>query len=325
MTNYSALHYAAKAEKANLLAQEAAEKAKVDADRAQAIKDSIGTVYKYRGSVDTVADLPGNAEQGDVYDVIETGSNYAWTGTGWDALGVTADLSAYLRASGTAVFQDGTLTIKGDNHPLVIEGMAGTSATGLQVKDSLGAGETDLEHYATGDRYGSRLVNRTAAGNEGVLDLYTTTAGVSILDATDVSSVLVPTAALGDATNRAASTEFVTNAMLDKADADGSNFTAEAKEVIVGWGKPDYSAEISISSPYTPTQNGFISLCVTGAYTHLNLNEDGINIISQYDDVAGANQQNILRLIPIAKGKTYSWTYVNGTLTYAKFTPSFGG
>lgn len=100
---------------------------------------------------------------------------------------------------------------------------------------------------------------------------------------------------------------------------------SEFKSTIVGWGKPDYSAEISISSPYTPTQNGFISLCVTGAYTHVALNEDGVDIINQYDDTAGANQQNILRLIPVTRGKTYSWTYINGTLTYAKFAPSFGG
>lgn len=97
------------------------------------------------------------------------------------------------------------------------------------------------------------------------------------------------------------------------------------KSTIVGWGMPDYSAEISISSPYTPTQNGFITLCVTGAYTKIILKENDINIVDQYDDENGANQQNILRLIPVTKGKVYSWTRTNGTLTYAKFTPSFGG
>lgn len=165
------------------------------------------------------------------------------------------DISQCLRRNGDEVFQDGTLTIKGDNHPLVIEGMAGTTATGLQVKDSLGAGETDLEHYATGDRYGSRLVNRTSTGSEGTLDLYTTTAGVSILDATDLSSVLVPTPDTGDATNRAASTEFVANALQAKADVNGNNFTAAAKETIVGWGMPDCTAGVDISS-YVNVDNG---------------------------------------------------------------------
>ena len=54
------------------------------------------TVYRFKGSVNTKADLPttGN-ENGDVYDVKDTGMNYAWTDTGWDALGTEVDLSPY--------------------------------------------------------------------------------------------------------------------------------------------------------------------------------------------------------------------------------------
>ena len=116
---------------------------------------------------------------------------------------------------------------------------------------------------------------------------------------------------------------------IGKADVDlsnaASNASVTAKQTIVGWGKPDFSAEVSISSPYTPTQNGFISICVKGAYSTINFNVDGVNVITEYTDVAGANQENILRLIPVIKGKEYSWSYVNGTLKYAKFMPDFGG
>lgn len=94
---------------------------------------------------------------------------------------------------------------------------------------------------------------------------------------------------------------------------------------IDGWGKPDFSAEVSISSPYTPTQNGFITICVTGAYTTIAFDVDGVNAINEYDDTAGGNQEHVLRLIPVIKGKEYSWVYVNGILKYAKFTPNFGG
>lgn len=280
MPNYSALHYAAKAEKANLLAQEAAEKAKE-------VRDSLEDI----------------------------------------------DISQCLRKTGDEVFQDGTLTVKGDNHPLVIEGMAGTSATGLQVKDSLGAGETDLEHYATGDRYGSRLVNRTATGNEGVLDLYTTTAGVSILDATDVSSVLVPTAALGDATNRAASTEFVTNAMLDKADADGSNFTAEAKETIVGWGMPDNDASVTVpkttSTPFTCPKNGYLYLAAYGntAQAYIIFKSSLVTYrencycctVPASGDAVQAN------IFPVRKGEVLTYVKAAGSVTTAVYIPCIGG
>lgn len=59
-----------------------------------AINAAITSVYRYKGSVATTSDLPvsGNV-LGDVYDVQATGSNYAWTGTVWDALGQMIDTS----------------------------------------------------------------------------------------------------------------------------------------------------------------------------------------------------------------------------------------
>jgi hypothetical protein len=51
-------------------------------------KSDIANVYKYQGSVTGLEQLPGeNNTAGDVYNVEETGMNYAWTGSQWDALG----------------------------------------------------------------------------------------------------------------------------------------------------------------------------------------------------------------------------------------------
>lgn len=64
----------------------------------------LATVYKYKGSVETYADLPTSNQQiGDVYNVkqadpdhnIEAGDNVAWDGTAWDILGGNHDLSGY--------------------------------------------------------------------------------------------------------------------------------------------------------------------------------------------------------------------------------------
>src|SRR5574344_353408 len=66
---------------------------------------SISTVYRYKGSVATYADLPATGNVGDVYNVvaaygtIPAGTNYAWNGTTWDALGGSVDLSGYLTTS----------------------------------------------------------------------------------------------------------------------------------------------------------------------------------------------------------------------------------
>ena len=53
-----------------------------------ALKTDIANVYKYKGSVAKVSDLPAeNNTVGDVYNVEERGINYAWNGTAWDNLG----------------------------------------------------------------------------------------------------------------------------------------------------------------------------------------------------------------------------------------------
>ena len=52
---------------------------------------AVTSVYKYKGSVATVAQLPTtNLTVGDIYDVQEDGQNYAWNGTTWDSLGVNS-------------------------------------------------------------------------------------------------------------------------------------------------------------------------------------------------------------------------------------------
>ena len=56
-------------------------------------------MYKYRGNVTNYAALPmdGNAV-GDVYNVEETGMNYAWDGTTWDALGQVFEIESITNA-----------------------------------------------------------------------------------------------------------------------------------------------------------------------------------------------------------------------------------
>lgn len=53
-----------------------------------ALKSDLANVYTYKGSKANYAALPAeNNAAGDVWNVEDTGMNYAWTGTGWDALG----------------------------------------------------------------------------------------------------------------------------------------------------------------------------------------------------------------------------------------------
>lgn len=62
----------------------------------QEIDGKISSVYKYKGTVASYNNLPSTGLTiGDVYNVEDTGDNYAWTGTDWDKLGGDIDLSGY--------------------------------------------------------------------------------------------------------------------------------------------------------------------------------------------------------------------------------------
>lgn len=73
----------------------------------------LTTVYQYKGSVATYADLPTTGQKiGDVYNVetadpdhgIKAGDNVAWNGTQWDILGGNHDLSGYAQLNAANTF-----------------------------------------------------------------------------------------------------------------------------------------------------------------------------------------------------------------------------
>lgn len=95
-------YLSAKADKSNTYT-----KTEVD----DAILQAVSSTYKYKGSVSTYEDLPTTGlTVGDVYNVEDTGDNYAWTGSSWDKLGGTIDLSGYATTS----YVNGQLELKAD-------------------------------------------------------------------------------------------------------------------------------------------------------------------------------------------------------------------
>jgi len=58
------------------------------------VDSKVSSVYKFKGNVANYAALPVTSLTiGDVYNLSDTGVNYAWTGTVWDELGTTVDVS----------------------------------------------------------------------------------------------------------------------------------------------------------------------------------------------------------------------------------------
>lgn len=73
----------------------------------------LATVYKYKGAVETYADLPTSGQKvGDVWNVetadpdhgIKAGDNVAWDGAQWDTLGGNHDLSGYAQLNSANTF-----------------------------------------------------------------------------------------------------------------------------------------------------------------------------------------------------------------------------
>ena len=67
----------------------------------ESIQSKLTSVYTYKGTKATYAELPTDAQIGDVWNVTDSyenvpaGTNWAKTETGWDALGGAVDLSQY--------------------------------------------------------------------------------------------------------------------------------------------------------------------------------------------------------------------------------------
>lgn len=122
--------------------------------------DELGTkltsVYSYKGSKATFAELPTDAVLGDVWNVEEAhdnspaGTNWAWNGTAWDALGGSIDLSKYytkddIDAGFVKKSETGDLVLEGG---VVVKNADDTNSTILKVENGAvveGASNKKLE------------------------------------------------------------------------------------------------------------------------------------------------------------------------------------
>lgn len=73
--------------------------------------NTIPTVYKFKGTLEHSSDLPtDNNEIGDVYNIFSTGYNYAWTGSTWQVLNISIDLTPI---SQDYIVEQGTQEVNG--------------------------------------------------------------------------------------------------------------------------------------------------------------------------------------------------------------------
>lgn len=98
--------------------------------------ETIGAALVYNGSVSTYSNLPSSGQKiGDFWNVLDTGKNYAWTGTEWDDISGIMDLSAYR----TAAAQD---IIDGGKQATLV---SGTNIKTVNSNSLLGSGNIDID------------------------------------------------------------------------------------------------------------------------------------------------------------------------------------
>lgn len=107
------------------------------AEQAQSIVSSLGTVLHYKGSVANYAALQAVTGQivGDVYNVTDTGDNYAWDGSAWDKLSGTVDLSAYRTSAAQDLIDEG-------KQPTLV---SGTNIKTVNSNSLLGSGNITID------------------------------------------------------------------------------------------------------------------------------------------------------------------------------------
>ena len=131
----------------------------------ETINTKISAAYVYKGSVANYSDLPGTGNTvGYVYNVVNAnghipaGTNYAWNGTAWDALGGSVDLSGYattavtndLRSDlTTAQSKINSLTAATGTLSTAISNVSGTVKTKYALKTEVEAVDDKLAGYAT--------------------------------------------------------------------------------------------------------------------------------------------------------------------------------
>lgn len=92
---------------------------------------NISSAYIYKGTVTNTSSLPTTADIGNVYNVEDDGMNYAWTGSEWDALGPTIDLTPYATVEELTEHESASATTNSLGHVTIASSMEETDTSNV--------------------------------------------------------------------------------------------------------------------------------------------------------------------------------------------------
>lgn len=134
--------------------------------------NKVTKIYRPKGSVETFEALPSNAEDGDVYNVVQShenipaGTNYAWVDINgkmaWDPLGGTVDLSAYITKEDSKRITDKLQENVTENSNAITElttAIGKTDASVGELKTTVNIHGEDIETLKTGQSEQGNKIN----------------------------------------------------------------------------------------------------------------------------------------------------------------------
>lgn len=152
---------------------------------------------------------------------------------------------------------------------LTISNVAGTGGTGLNIRDSNGKGQTYLQHFYTGGRYYSRLMNRNAtAAKTSYVEVVLNDDGKSEFTSYNVDNMYAPTPVASSNSTNIATTAFVKSVLS----SSGNGLATFSKAtngyykfnngLIIQWGRAGQSTNeraVNFPTPFSNTNYAIVA------------------------------------------------------------------
>lgn len=227
---------------------------------AYATKADIASVYKVKGTVAKVEDLPTDAAVGDVYNVSDSGKNYVWVEnlvdgqSGWDDLGGLVDLTPYAL----------TETVNGQIES--VNGAIAVNTAAIQEVQGLAA---DLESNKVDKVEGHSLISAEdlakIAANETAISGLNTRMGSAELAIETLNAFFEGESVEGGGLNLSGVTSAISELQTNKADKSALTELSGTVSTIQG----TLDAAVALNGEQTTLING-LSEKVTGLETLYN-------------------------------------------------------
>ena len=204
------------------------------------LTNAVSSVYKYKGTKAAYANLPSSGNTtGDVWNVtaahgnVPAGTNWAWNGSAWDALGGEINLSGYVpttrKVNGKALSGDITLAasdVSAVPTTRTVNNKALSANITLTAADVGALASNGTAVKATADAAGNNIVNTYAtqsALSNGLAGKQNTLVVGTNLDSAPVSGSTNPVTSNGTYTALAAKQDKITVSTAEPTSSDGAN------------------------------------------------------------------------------------------------------